>query len=322
MEFLSRIGQLHKILIAFSLAAISMVASGQNAMIYEPMIYTAKQQEILTFLADDKVAGRSTGSEGKMIAERFIVEKFKEYGLKPFKWSYTQSFKHDDTTVVRNIMGVVPAIIKTDEYIVVSAHYDHLGTINNKIYNGADDNASGVTALLNIAEMVSRLRKDGKGPQKNILFVAFDGKELSMAGSNYFVKSISGTRNKVLCNLNIDIIGSDLVPVHKDRPEYMIVLGNNTLKKEHQDYLRYINARSRFNLDIDYTFYSSKDFTKMMLKLGDHYSFAQDGIPALLFTSGFHHHTYKPTDDDNLINYELLRKRTLVIYHLLCRLAL
>lgn len=450
--------------IAILLFSISMIsnASAQRASSYEQLIYQEKQEKILTYLADDMNEGRASGTNGNENAERLIVEKFKEYGLQPYHWNYTQSFMYDDSIAVRNVTGIIFASTPSDEYIIVSAHYDHIGKLHGTIYNGADDNASGVTALLNIAEMYGAMKRDGVGPHKNIIFVAFDGKELSMAGSKYFVKemlsggstarsvdksttrtsptktgaitgnrttasttgtttasttgtttasttaSTPGTKNgttsstvakatagtassattgttagttigatagttsgtaaggtsgtaagattgtttgtttkarvgtaslrktspiaiissgglyipksKVICNINIDMLGTDFEPTGSN-PEFIIMLGEERLNPKYQGIVSYICSRAKYKMDLDLTFYGSREFRKTYYTLSDQYSFAREGIPAVLFTSAFHRYTYKPTDDPDIINYPLLRKRTLVIYNFIDRLC-
>lgn len=293
----------------------------QNLLDYEQMIYQKKQDAILSYLADDMMQGRASGTSGKQIAERFIIGKFKEFGLKPYNWNYTQSFRYQDSIAIRNVVGIIPASVISDEYIVISAHYDHLGVLKGVVYNGADDNASGVTALINLAEMFSTMRKNGKGPAKNLIFVAFDGKELSMAGSEYFVAHLQVPKEKIVCDINLDMLGTDLVPLGNN-PEYLIVLGNETLKEREKNIINYCNGKYRFQLDISYTFYRSREFSKLFYRLGDHYSFAKAGIPALLFTSAFHNYTYKPTDDVEIINYDILKKRTQLLFNIIYRMSL
>lgn len=266
----------------------------------------------VSYLADDYNTGRAAGTAGNTRAERYIAERYKQFGLKPYNWAYTQSFRYRDSITLRNVVGVIPAIKPSDEYVIISAHYDHIGEINGRIYNGADDNASGVAALLGLAESFSAMREQGRGPKKNIIFVAFDGKELSMAGSRHFTKHLDTKAMKIVADVNIDIIGTDLVPTGRNR-EYIIAIGEESLPGKYRGHLPYICFRSDSRMDICQTFYGSADFTRMVYRNGDHWSFANRGIPAVFFTSGFHQHTYKQTDDVGIIDFNLLLKRTIVI---------
>lgn len=274
------------------------------------------QENILSYLADDICQGRECGRAGSAAAATLIYDEFRQMGLNPLKWKMLQSFRMNDSVVVRNVFGVVPALKPTDRYIVVSAHYDHLGKIYSTIYNGADDNASGVTVMLSLARMFSQQRLAGHAPYKNIIFVAFDGHEKNMCGSQWFVDHLSDlgiSAKQIDCNVNIDIIGTDLEPVGIN-PNYIIALGEKTLPEKYHGLLTYFSFNERHRMDMDLTFYGSKNFTKIIYETGDQQHFRKAGIPAVLFTSGFNKYTLKPTDDVQIINFELLRKRTLLIY--------
>lgn len=287
---------------------------------FEQIIYHQKQQQILSFLADDCARGRSTGTLGHQMIGKYIRDQFEAYGLHPFQGHYYQGFRCDSSLVGRNIVGIVPSIIPSDKYVIVSAHYDHIGALNGFVYNGADDNASGVTALMNLAEIFGTMHKAKMGPDKNIVFVAFDAKENSMAGSRHFVKELGIPKEKIVCNINMDQIGCVLEPVHKNRPDYLIILGENTLKKENRGKLAVCNNFYNIHLDLDFTFYGSEAFTTLYYKLSDQVAFSEAGIPALLLTSGFHKHTYKISDDEHLIDYGVLKKRTLLVFYFLMML--
>ena len=310
---------MRKIFLFLAFMLQTLLASGQTQLAYEAMVGTEELCETLEYLADDMAEGRATGSKGKLSAEQFIRERFRRYGLKPFNWNYTQSFRVRDTLMGRNVIGVVPAVTMSDEYIVVGAHYDHLGVLAGKTYNGADDNASGVTALLDLARIFAKMRADGKGPGRNLIFIAYDCKELDLLGSDYFVRHLPFPADKIVCAVNLDMLGTTLVPVHRNRPDYLIVLGEETLPDRMQGVIRRSNASARFGMDIDYTFYGSKAFTEMIYRTGDQFSFSNQRIPSLLFTSAFHDHTYKPTDTVDIIDIEMLQKRTALIFDVIYR---
>ena len=295
-------------------------AEAQSLRAYENSVSAIQMEEMLSYLAHEMTEGRASGSKGKELAEHYLVEQFRTIGLKPWHWNYTQSFRYNDTIVVRNIVGLLPASIPTDEYIVIGAHYDHLGRLGHTVYPGADDNASGVTALLSLARMFTAMKADGKGPRKNLLFVAFDGKELNMAGSRYFVRHLSVPQSQITAMVNMDMLGTDLVPPRRNR-EYLFAIGESSLPESYQGYLSYICARAFYKLDLDLTFYGSRGFYKMMYESSDQHPFVRAGIPAVLFTSAFHEHTLKKTDTPAIINYPLLRKRTQVIFNFINRLC-
>lgn len=289
---------------------------------YAYMVYKQRQQRILSLLSDDYVMGRESGTKGSQICGSFIKSEFEEYGLSPLSGgTFTQSFKKD-SIIFRNIIGLVRSQYYSEKYIVISAHYDHLGTLDGKIYNGADDNASGVTALLNIAQMFAVMNRAKEGPAVNIIFAAFDGKENNMAGSEHFLDSLPFNKKDIICNINIDQIGSIFAPPYKDT-NYLLIVGAEKYKKlaiESKSHTA--NRDNNINLELDFTFYGSPAFAQLFFKTSDQYSFASRNIPAIMITSGIHAHTYKPSDDEEYINYPVLERRTKFIFFLIHSLSI
>lgn len=288
---------------------------------FEDAVYAHKQTQLLSWLSDDMCRGRATGTAECEMAAHFIARQFEKYGVeKLYPDSYFQQFQADSATRGRNVVGIVRSVVPSDEYIVVCAHYDHLGVLKDVVYNGADDNASGVVAMLNLAEIFSLMKFTKTGPSKNIIFVALDAKECNMAGSNYFVNHLPVSRKKIICAVNLERLGTVLEPVHEGVEDFVIVLGHNTLKKEDRSKIAYANVHYDLWLDIDYTFYGSDSFSKLYYKLSDQIVFHDAGIPALLFTAGFHKFTYKPEDDVDIISTQALRMRTLLVYYFILNL--
>ena len=209
-----------KILLTALLIAASTVMQAQERRrslgpytMYEQIVYQAKQERIMEWLADDMNEGRATGTNAGMSAARFIEVLYRQYGLEPlFGGSFYQPFIADSLsgTRGRNVVGIVRSAVPSDEYVLISAHYDHLGILNGNVYNGADDNASGVTVLLNLADMLGTMKKTKTGPDKNIIFAALDAKELNMAGSKALVGRLQEREmtDSILCAINIDQIGT------------------------------------------------------------------------------------------------------------------
>lgn len=284
---------------------------------FEDAIYQSKQEEILTYIAHDYAEGRETGTNASQMIAKFISDRFREYGLDYYKGkSFFRPFMADSATRARNVVGIVKSTVPSDEYVIISAHYDNIGKINGAIYNGADKNASGVTALINLAEMFGSMGKAKLGPNKNIIFAALDGTEYNMAGAKHFIEDLNIDKRKIICDINIDQIGTVLEPVNDNDTNFVIVLGEKTLRPEHRGLIKMCNNYYNINLDIDYTFYGSKNFTELYYQLSDQIVFHKAGIPALIFTSGFHRYTNKTTDDPNIISYPVLKKRTVLIFYL------
>lgn len=301
-------------LLACFLLFTRIIANGQD-LSGSAQIDSSFMTDMVTYLSDDSLTGRGMGTTGCLLAGTMIARQFDKQDLIPFYHrTFTQSFTKD-TIIGRNIIGVVRARYYSEKYIVVSAHYDHLGILNGKIYNGADDNASGVGMLLTLSRYFSALRAEGKGVTVNIIFAAFDGKEHNMAGSETFIKNLPISKRDIICNINLDQIGSTLAPPAKDS-NYVLVLGT----KSNAGYRKVIESagvRMKNPIGINYDYYGSATFAEIFYRTSDHYSFAKERIPALLFTSGIHMHTYKPTDDYYFINFPILYNRTLLIRNLI-----
>jgi Zn-dependent M28 family amino/carboxypeptidase len=281
---------------------------------------TSEIKSTLSYIAHDLTRGRVTGSNGNMIVRTYLVQRLKEMGIQPFhSKSYTQSFRVaestylQDSVVGRNVVGVLPSLYYSDKYIVISAHYDHLGILGGRIYNGADDNASGVTSLLKIAEWFSHMRYNREGPRANIIFALFDAKESNMAGSRHFVDNLPVPSSSIKFNINIDQIGCTFSPPGES-DNYILYVADKSLREAARRKLDFVNYLNSLDIDIDHTFYNSPSFYELFFRTSDQYNLSQAGIPSIMFTSGIHMHTYKPTDEHYFINYKVLINRTKLIF--------
>jgi hypothetical protein len=153
-------------------------------------------------LSSDKYEGRKTGTKGAEMARAYIRDRFDAIGLKSFTAYQTAfSFKSKNSTDISgtNMIGYIPG--KTDQVIVISAHYDHLGIVNHEIYNGADDNASGVAGLLYLAEYFMK-----NPPNNTLIFAAFDAEEMGLQGAKAFAAKPPVALGKIRLNINMDMI--------------------------------------------------------------------------------------------------------------------
>lgn len=293
------------------------------------MIWEEKLAKEIGFLADTLCKGRGTGTKGSVEAARWITEKFKRTGMYRFGDTYVKHVWTGKGVVGHNIMGMVPGSLKSpcDRYIVIGAHYDHIGQLNGKVYPGADANASGVVAMASLSEMFTVLRMLGKSLGHSLIFVAFDAKELDMAGSQAFWRMIqegdlkdplSGrkiTADKIDLMVNIDQIGSTLSPLSKDRDDFMIMLGEHSLPHKKRGLLEECNRRYGIGMELDLTYYGSENFTRIFYRLSDQKVFVDNGIPAVMFTSGITMNTNKTRDTAASLDMKILRKRIFLIFH-------
>ena len=166
-------------------------------------------------LANDSMQGRKAGSPGIEKAAKYIEQQFSEIGLKPFEnSSFRQSFKHINSRSEKkeeldlfNIIGLLKGTSLKEEFVIISAHYDHLGQIEggkgDLVFNGANDNATGVAAMIMLAEYFKKTKIN----KRSILFVAFTAEEMGLTGSNYFGKTISA--ESIIAGVNIEMIGKE-----------------------------------------------------------------------------------------------------------------
>lgn len=319
------------VLIGLSLYGAAYAQSSWMAL-HKParnLIWPEKLEREISFLADSICQGRATGTRGGVEAAAWIARKFKDAGLLEFDGSWSRSFVSANGTPGHNIIGFLPGTSRNhhDRYVIIGAHYDHLGTIGDRFYPGADANASGTVALTSLAEMLSMTRSIGKSYGSNIIFVAFDGKEMDMAGSNGLWEMISGnrltdpvsgktiTKDKIALMVNIDQIGSCLAPLNEGRNDYIIMLDGKTGRTSYKDILKSCNSMYDINMDLGFTYYGSENFTKLFYRLSDQKVFADNRIPSVMFTSGITMNNNKPWDTTSNLDMDILLKRITLIYH-------
>ena len=240
------------------------------------------------------------------------------------------ALKNDDEgcrgAVGRNIIGFLPGKNTSgkDKYVIIAAHYDSHGVIDGNLYPGADSNASGVVAMLNLAVMFGKMKELGRDYGKNLIFVATDAKERNSAGAEALMAEIrsgslrnpsSGeaiTMDKIYATVVLDIIGSTLEPIHKGRNDFLIMLSGGQFTFD----LTRANEGPGLGLDIATNYYGSQSFTEMFhRRFGDQKVFTQNGLTCAVFTSGITMLTNKTSDTAGTLDYEILRKRIFLIFH-------
>lgn len=220
----------------------------------------------------------------------------------------------------KNIIGYLPGLDSTlsDEVVVLSAHYDHLGKRGNSIFHGADDNGSGTTAVLEIMETLAEAGKEGLGPKRSVACIFFTGEEKGLLGSKYYSEHPIIPLSQTVANVNVDMIGR-VDETHKKNPNYIYVIGSNRLSTELHDINEAVNA-SFTHLDLDYTF-NAKDDPNRFYYRSDHYNFAKHGIPSIFYFSGVHADYHRPTDTPEKIYYNKYEMVTKLIFHNVWELA-
>ena len=169
------------------------------------VIDSARLLQHVRVLSADSMVGRGTNTDGAVKARRYLVPLFREAGLQMFGSSYQHPFTYGsqaDPVIGVNVVGWIPGTALPSRAIVIGAHYDHLGSRNGRIYNGADDNASGTAALLEIARHFSR-----NPPRHTLIFAAFDAEEVGLRGARAFVATPPVPRDSIALIVNMDMVG-------------------------------------------------------------------------------------------------------------------
>ena len=308
-----------RIMIAALLIAANLSVSAQKSI--EKGLQSISEQSAkasINFLASDELEGREAGSRGGRVAGEYIVSMLRMMNLSPLGDSYNQPFEachnqvaqkgrwqvHTDSIAqlkkgvykhlqLNNILAKIEGK-RADEYVIVGAHYDHLGIdptlAGDCIYNGADDNASGVSAVLQLAKA---FLASGQQPERTIIFAFWDGEEKGLLGSSYFVQNCSFI-NSVKGYLNYDMIGRN----------------SNEAKPQLMDYF-YTEANAAFGE------WLKNDIKKYKLKLepiyhpwdkpvggSDNGSFAKAGVPIIWYHTNAHPDYHQPSDHASRINWE------------------
>ena len=217
-----------------------------------------------------------------------------------------------EKVTTENVLGFIEGTDKKDEYLIVSAHYDHIGTNGTEVNNGADDDGSGTVAVMEMAQAFSLAKKAGHGPRRSILFMTVTGEEKGLLGSSYYVTHPTLPLEKTIANLNIDMIGR-VDTRHESNPNYVYLIGSNNLSNELHHVSEEVNA-TYSNLELDYTFNADSDPNRFYYR-SDHYNFAKNNIPIIFYFNGTHADYHRPTDTIDKIEFDILTNRTKLIFH-------
>ncbi|MFN1218978.1 M28 family metallopeptidase [Chryseobacterium kwangjuense] len=284
---------------------------------------TIKADELkknLYVIASDEMGGRDTGSPGQKKAGEYMINYYKSLGINPPKslGSYYQKVPAEFMNKrgggrlpdSENILAFIEGSEKPEEIVVISAHYDHVGTKNGVVYNGADDDGSGTVAVMQIAKAFQEAKKAGKGPKRSILFLHVTGEEHGLFGSDYYTSNPVFPLANTVVDLNIDMIGRD--DVENRGKQYVYVIGSEMLSSQ----LKVINEEANKktnNLELNYKYDDPADPEQLYYR-SDHYNFAKNNVPVAFFFDGIHEDYHKPGDDPEKIDYPLLEKRTQLVF--------
>ncbi|MCB0462372.1 MAG: M28 family peptidase [Flavobacteriaceae bacterium] len=258
--------------------------------------------ERVKFLSLDSLEGRRTGEKGGLIAREYVVNQFKKYGIAPLLSDYTQPFSFEGrrdkkTYEGANVLGLIKGTEQPDKYIVISAHYDHVGVNDGEVYNGADDDASGTSAIIAVAEYLKN-----NPPKHSVVIAAFDAEELGLRGAAHFLEANTIPKEQIAIDINLDMVGRN------DNNE-LYVVGTN-LYTQLQPAITDLELPENFKLSVGHDGLDDKD---NWVSSSDHGPFHKQEIPFLYFGVEDHKDYHKPTDDFEFIQPEFYAKAVTVI---------
>lgn len=283
-------------------------------------ITAAELSEMLYFYASDEMEGRMTGSAGQKKAVEYLKNYYKKLGIKSplggdnYFQTVPASFldRLETPADSENVVAFIEGSEFPDEIIILSAHLDHVGMDDEgNVFNGADDDGSGTIAMLEMAEAFQAAVKAGKGPKRSILFLHVTGEEIGLYGSRYYTENPIFPLENTVCNLNTDMIGR-IDPEKADTPNYIYLIGSDKLSQELHDVSEEV-AKKYSDLKIDYTYNDENDPNRFYYR-SDHYNFAKNNVPIIFYFNGVHADYHKISDTPDKIEYDLMAKRTKLIF--------
>ena len=313
---------------------IPLISLSQDNLKYANTININDLYDHINILASDSLEGRETGKPGQKMAAAYIANHFKEIGIPPYKRkTYFQKFKvkskrHvckcDDcdltffkrvfksNQIIRgeNVLGFIEGSDLKEELIIITAHYDHLGKHDSLIFNGADDDASGVAGAMEIAEAFMLAKKDGKGPRRSILIMPVSGEEKGLLGSKYYTDNPVYPLNNTIANLNIDMIGR-LDDWHSTG-NYVYLIGSDRLSYDLHNINEEVNNKYT-KLELDYKYNDEEDPNRYYYR-SDHYNFAKNNIPVIFYFNGVHEDYHRPSDTIEKLDFSKIKTISKLVF--------
>lgn len=268
-----------------------------------------------TFTISEGVAEKIMGEDGKGLLEK---GKAGAPASKAYKANVDLSyFKSTTTTQVSNVLGIIEGTDKKDEYVIITSHYDHVGKRpDGTIFYGADDDGSGTTGVLEIAEAFAKAKAAGKGPRRTIVFMTVSGEEKGLWGSAYYGNNPVFPLDKTTVDLNIDMIGrvgEEYLKDTKDSSNYVYVIGDDKLSTDLTKITDDVNKKY-MKMKLDRKYNDPNDKNRFYYR-SDHYNFAEKGVPVIFYFNGVHADYHRPTDTPDKINYPLMAKRGQLVFY-------
>ncbi len=300
----------------------------KDAAFYINTILTENLKTNLYVIASDMMEGRQTGSQGQKKAGQYIVDQYKKNGVssptgtsdyyQKISAAFLNAKRNENLPDSENIWSYIEGSMHPEEVIVVSAHYDHIGIEDGKIFNGADDDGSGTVALVEIAKAFQKAKNEGNGPKRSILILHVTGEEHGLHGSRYYTENPLFSLKNTVADINIDMIGRR-DEYHKDSNDYVYLIGADYLSTDLASICEAANKKY-INTTLDYKFNDRNDPNRFYYR-SDHYNFAKNGIPSVFLFNGVHADYHKSTDTVDKIEFDALAKRTKLAFAIAWEIA-
>jgi Zn-dependent M28 family amino/carboxypeptidase len=266
--------------------------------------------EHLSYLSSNDLGGRKIASKGNILAQKYIISQLVSSSIQPLNNEYQQKFiikNHFNEIEGHNIIAMIPGSGNIESFIVLTAHFDHIGKKGNKVYNGADDNASGTSALLAFGQQLI------KTPLKhNVILLFTDGEESNLHGSKAFVKEHQRIMNNVVLNMNLDMIAGS----KKTTKLRFLSRGiNNLLTDANLEGLKRLQNSFVLPIKKGFRLKSSGSHHRVKwLMASDHGIFHRAGIPFIYFGVGTHKNYHQHSDTFGNVNHNFFHMATNAIY--------
>ncbi len=277
---------------------------------------TTEKDDMPIIYITSKMANRilkaSGNKQGHQKLEKVIGKKGKSEILELNVPVSLDVKKNREELMSENVLAYMEGTEKKDELVVVTAHYDHLGKKGEDIYNGADDDGSGTSTLLEIAQAFSIAKKEGNGPKRSMLFMTVSGEEKGLLGSEFYTDNPVFSLENTVVNLNVDMIGR-IDEEHEPDSNYVYLIGSDKLSTGLHDLSERMNT-TYSGLELDYTYNDENDPNRFYYR-SDHYNFAKNNIPVIFYFTGVHEDYHQPTDTVDKIMFTKTEKIARLIFH-------
>ena len=315
----------NKILLSLLVSTTLISCSGQKSITAKTTLDVTKYinsisvddlKKHLYIVASDEMEGRDTGTEGQKKAGNYLIETYKTNGVtfpigaanyyQKVPASFMNKEYGEKLADSENIWAFIEGSEKPEEIVVVSAHYDHIGTKNGEVYNGADDDGSGTVALLEIAQAFQQAKNEGHGPKRSILILHVTGEEHGLHGSRFYTDNPLFPLANTITDINIDMIGRR-DEFHKNSNNYIYLIGSDYLSSDLYTICEIANKKYT-NLKLDYKYNDRSDPNRFYYR-SDHYNFAKHNIPSVFLFNGVHEDYHQASDEVEKIEFDALAKR-------------